>query len=252
MTRRFFAFGCSFTAYGWPTWADLVGTHFPNNYYNYGRAGAGNFYIFQRLIHAHISQAITKDDLVIIQWSGIMREDRYINGTWITPGGIHNYYPKDYIEKYVYDRGFLIRDLSLITAAKSILDNIGCEYHFVSVGPIANENELWFDQINNIDDLIATYKDTLAAMKTSYIEVLGTDYYPRIVGGGNIEITDAHPVPSEHYKYLEAVLPQWLPEDQMLGTKLDKILAAVWHTHLKGWEYHWPLDRGFENIVKDL
>ena len=252
MTPSFFAFGCSFTAFGWPTWADLVGTRFPDNYYNYGRAGAGNFYIFQRLIHAHAMQTITKDDLVIIQWSGTMREDRYIDGRWITPGGLFNYYPKEYIEKYVSDRGFLIRDLTLITAAKTILDNIGCDYHFISIGPIVNKNELWDDGIADVEDLIATYKDTLAVIKPSYIEVLGTNYYPRIVGGGNIEITDAHPVPGEHHRYLQKVLPHLVPSDENLGLKLDKLLANIWHTNYKGWDYHWPLDRGFENIVKDL
>lgn len=252
MTRRFFAFGCSFTAYGWPTWADLVGTHFPDNYYNYGRSGAGNFYIFQRFVHANIEHAINKDDLVIIQWSGTMREDRYLNKKWITPGGLWNYYPEDYIKKYADERGFLIRDLAAIAAVKTMLDNIGCEYHFISIGPIVNKNELWPEGIEGIEDLIDLHKDTLSIFKPSYIEILGTDYYPRIVGGGNIEVSDAHPVPGEHYKYLKHVLPNWLPNDVNLGERLDKLLAAIWHTNYKGWDYHWPLDRGFETIKKDL
>lgn len=252
MNRRFFAFGCSFTAYGWPTWADLVGTHFPDRYYNYGRSGAGNFYIFQRFMQACTAHTFNKDDLVIVQWTGTMREDRYIGDKWITPGGLWNYYPEDYIKKYVSERGFLIRDLLLITAVKRILDSIGCEYYFTSIGAMANKNELWLEGIEDVDDLVESYKDTLSMFKPSYIDILGTGYYPRIVGGGNIEITDAHPVPGEHQLYIEKVLPQWAPDDRQLGNKLDKLLANVWHTNYKGWDYHWPLDRGFEQIIKEL
>ena len=33
--NRFFSFGCSFTQYHWPTWANVIGMHFDyDNFYN--------------------------------------------------------------------------------------------------------------------------------------------------------------------------------------------------------------------------
>ena len=46
---RFFAFGCSYT--NWihnPTWADFIGINY-NKYYNFGRPGASNTYIMQKI-----------------------------------------------------------------------------------------------------------------------------------------------------------------------------------------------------------
>jgi len=258
MTPRFFAFGCSYTAYAWPSWADLVGTHFPHNYYNYGRSGVGNFYIFQRFIHALTAHKFSKDDLVIIQWSASMREDRYIDDNWISCGGLWNYYPEDYIKKYVSERGFLIRDLSLISAVKSILDSIGCEYHFLSLGPIDRLNTWWSTDakentiVDNSADLLEIYKDVLHVMKPSYIEVLGGNLDQRTIKNSNIKISDPHPLPSEHNRYLEKVLSQWLPRNTQLAEDLDRTLAGVWITHNQSWDYTWPIDRGFENIEKDL
>ena len=59
--KRIFCFGCSFTD-GLGTWADILKRHFgdypredfdipkdqPQRVYNFGRAGAGNYYIFNK------------------------------------------------------------------------------------------------------------------------------------------------------------------------------------------------------------
>ena len=46
MYSRFFAFGCSFTSYYWPTWADIIGQEFSDRYYNLAMCGAGNEFMF--------------------------------------------------------------------------------------------------------------------------------------------------------------------------------------------------------------
>ena len=44
--KRVFAFGCSFTCYRWPTWADLIGKQCEGaEFRNYGKSGAGNLFI---------------------------------------------------------------------------------------------------------------------------------------------------------------------------------------------------------------
>lgn len=241
MTPRFFAFGCSFTAFVWPTWADLVGTRFPNSYYNYGRSGAGNSYIFNRFIQAHQVHKFTKDDLVIVQLTSTLREDRYLNGHWVTKGNMQNFYPREFIDKYFDDRGYLIRDIALVAAMQTILENIGCEYYFLSL-----------DAFNTTSDIQELYQDVLSRIKPSYQEVLGK-YYPRLIGNSDISNNDEHPMTGEHLQYINAVIPQLAPTNSSLASDLDSLIASVWHTHNKGWDfYDWPIDRGFENIEKDL
>jgi hypothetical protein len=70
-----FTFGCSFTEYIWPTWADILGREF-EYYENWGKAGGGNQYIFNSLIECHLRNQLTKDDTVIIRWTSPDREDR--------------------------------------------------------------------------------------------------------------------------------------------------------------------------------
>ena len=99
--NRIFTFGCSFTDYAWGTWANILGYEFPDaKFYNFGKSGAGNHYIFNTLMQADSSYKFTHEDLVIVQWTNISREDRFLDtepeqdpnfiagGQWITPGKI--------------------------------------------------------------------------------------------------------------------------------------------------------------------
>lgn len=239
MSGRFFSFGCSFTAFAWPTWPDFIGTQFPENYYNYGRSGAGNVFIFHRFIEANEYHKFDKNDLIIIQWTDYMREDRYLNNWWHSNGNITNAYPLDYVKKYVDPRGFLIRDLTMIAAVTQILDGIGCEYHFLNLNDFSGE-----------PDILDRFDRYLKKIKPSYLEVLGPRKLRNLCG---IPIKDLHPIPSEHYRYLETVLPEWLPDNKNLGDDWDNVLAKHWYSHKEGWDYTWPgIDRGFEKIFREL
>ena len=81
--KRIFCFGCSFTEYIMPTWADILKLRFENTnteVYNFGQGGAGNYYIFNRIVEKSLEYNFTKDDLILIQWSGVFREDRFKDG----------------------------------------------------------------------------------------------------------------------------------------------------------------------------
>ena len=121
----FFAFGCSFTSYYWPTWADIFGKEF-EYFENWGQSGGGNQFIFNSLMECVVKNKISKDDTVIIMWTNISREDRYVNHKWITPGNIFNQstYTQDFIKEFADIRGYLIRDLNTIFATQNILKSI--------------------------------------------------------------------------------------------------------------------------------
>lgn len=74
--KRFFAFGCSYTAYTAFTYADFLGHQF-EEYHNLGDAGSGNHYIFHTFIKALHHFDFNPNDTVVVQWSSLLREDRY-------------------------------------------------------------------------------------------------------------------------------------------------------------------------------
>ena len=44
--KRFFAIGCSFTEWFWPTWANIIAEEHPHlEFKSYAKPGAGNLYI---------------------------------------------------------------------------------------------------------------------------------------------------------------------------------------------------------------
>lgn len=142
--KRFFAFGCSFTNYKWPTWADIIGKDI-EVYMNWGKQGAGNYFIFNSVMEADARYNFTKDDLVIIFWSIKEREDRYVGNEWVhvSPYNVESLYSKEWASKYYFDnRNYLIRDLSLIKATQTILSNKQCDWANLSWGEFLDSTKI--------------------------------------------------------------------------------------------------------------
>lgn len=209
---RLFTFGCSFTKYDWPTWANIMAEHFKYPFYNYARAGAGNFFIFNRLVHAVNKHNINSDDVIMIMWTSVTREDRFIDD-WITLGNIfrQRFYPDEYVKKYVTVRGCYERDIPLISAADTILSHIGCKYHMMSIVDLDNcDDVLSHKKIDDdIYEIIHRYKNTIDKIKPSVHKILFNYEYPTKISGLKDRRPDYHPLPLEHLKYLEIVLPEY-------------------------------------------
>ena len=85
--KRFFAFGCSYTYYCYPTWADIVGTQF-DEYYNSALFGGGNTMIAQMVHEADMLKKFTPDDTVVVLMTSSTRYDSYIDQTWQWRGSV--------------------------------------------------------------------------------------------------------------------------------------------------------------------
>ncbi len=72
--RRLFTFGCSFTNYKWPTWADFIATEY-DYYENWGKSGAGNYHILSQLFECNQINNFTKNDTVLIMLTSFTRFD---------------------------------------------------------------------------------------------------------------------------------------------------------------------------------
>jgi hypothetical protein len=97
---KLYAFGCSYTNFKYPTYFDFLSPYF-NESFNFGKPGCGNRAIFNTVVN-HIDE-IKKNDVVIVQWSSLLREDRiFYNNKWDAGGIITNTmnYNEEWIKKY--------------------------------------------------------------------------------------------------------------------------------------------------------
>jgi hypothetical protein len=177
MNKRLFAFGCSFTRYRWPTWADILGLSY-SQCQNWGAIGGGNHFIFCSLIEAIQREKINSNDTVAIMWTSVGREDRFINNEWQLYGSIYNSpYPEEYIKNFTDPTGFFLTSVTLIDAAKKILDSIGCEYHFFSMVPFEKVDDSFLNLLFTLKkdtetEIKTLYKDTLACIKPSVFDLV--------------------------------------------------------------------------------
>lgn len=182
--NRIFTFGCSFTNYYWPTWADIIGHGLDHDQYqNWGRSGAGNQFIFNSIVECHARNCIDTNDTVVVMWTNVGREDRYLNGEWQTPGNIYSQslYDKDFVRRFADMRGYYIRDLATMQAVHLILDNIGCNYYFLNMVEITTHDQYKnFNNTEQISDLLETYRDTVKIMRPSIHQIVFQgDWYNR-------------------------------------------------------------------------
>ena len=235
--NRLFTFGCSFTQYWrWPTWADMLGRE-ADIFENWGLCGAGNSYIFYSLIECHERYRIEAGDTIMIMWTNTSREDRYVGDRWIEGGNVYwEGHPlgRDYVRAWACERGYLIRDLATITAARHLLNSWQCDWRFLSMVPLHSSN-----QANELgdnpslpngpdDDVRQFYQSTLEDIYPSVYEtVFGNQWNsgPGIADVNDSRRRDFHPTPLEHMTYIDTVLPglitaasrEWMREQDRLA-----------------------------------
>lgn len=220
--KRFFAFGCSMTNYFWPTWADIIGVEIPN-YYNYGKSGAGNMFISNALVEANKKHKFTQDDLVVVMWSSISREDRYKNRNWITPGNIYTQNEID--SKFVYEwsdsRFYLLRDLAIIEMSTAYLDSLPCDTKMLSMSPMielqisgtyTRPSEEWHTGV------IDAYQDTIDKISEPIVSNVYNGRWPQtpIRGhNGKGQTADYHPTPLGHAEYVSNMFTDFAYTNKM-------------------------------------
>lgn len=135
--NRLFTFGCSYTCWHWPTWADLISTEF-DEFYNYAIRGSGNRCIAERLSEAVINFNITKNDLIIVQWTDFHRFDfhntRLGKGTnWACAGNI---FKNDGIPKVILEiweeESYILHTLNFINFVTALLNQTEARWYMTS------------------------------------------------------------------------------------------------------------------------
>lgn len=162
---RIFTFGCSWTRYVWPTWADIIryASDAPP-VYNWGNPGIGNVGIFYKMVECDLKNKFTDRDLILVQWSSWTREDRYLN-QWEAYGNVFNshFYDNRFIRKYWSWNNDVIKNATSIISANKMF-NIGYQFNMLpfldveSGGVPALESlhrefhDMYFENLPNLDN----------------------------------------------------------------------------------------------------
>lgn len=145
--KRLFVFGCSFTNWVWPTWADLLSFEF-DHYENWGTPSIGNRGISEKIAECHAKNNFSKNDTVIVQWSSHTRFDWYKDifnkeENAIEGWNVHHdseYYNKNrsLIEKIYSENAFVMHTLNMMVLVKGLLSSTECEWYMTSLSDIRN------------------------------------------------------------------------------------------------------------------
>lgn len=224
--KRFFAFGCSFTRYTWPTWANLISKQMSHaEFYNFGKPGAGNQYISYTVAEVNQKFKFNKDDLVIILWSTFTREDRFINNEWLTYGNVYNnpLYDDTYLRKFADEKGFIYRDLALMELVDGYLMQ-QCKYiGLLSTPPVINSenpgvNKYGFDDINQkFEKLLSKFPKSMFELE--FPNGWEIDYSTDIDGG--------HPSTIRYFNYLQKLGIELSDDVKIYAQDCSKFLSSA-------------------------
>jgi hypothetical protein len=217
--KRLFAFGCSFTKYHWACWPEIIAEDLEIPFYNYGKSGAGNQFIANMIAQADVQHKFTADDLIIVCWTNVCREDKWHNGQWSTPGNIYtqNIYSDDYVKKWADPLGYLVRDCATIALAQGHLENKNCQYHFFSMCELSHTFDL--NEKNHVDKNL---QDVYQKICDMYKEILAIPSFYDLLWHNDIHqhkfksqkqiygdyFDDGHPSPLDHLNFLRCLFPQ--------------------------------------------
>jgi hypothetical protein len=135
MYKRCFTFGCSFTRYAWPTWADIL--HHTNDIpvMNWALPGIGNQGIVNLMLECDLKHKFTDEDLILVMWTSWTREDRFLNNRWKNVGSVFggHFYDKKFINQYWdWDNDVIRNAGSIILANRSF--KISDQYSIMPYG----------------------------------------------------------------------------------------------------------------------
>ena len=184
--KRFFAFGCSFTNYIWPTWANIIAHDLQIPSQNWGFAGLGNVGIHHRMTQADIINSFNPDDLIITTWSSWHREDRY-KGDWIGVGNVFNaekHYDKKFLKKHWHENNDIIKNSNAIIVSNKLF-NINYQ------NSLTEHDSTTYDA----NPLFEFYKKHLPVL-TEFPRIKYTERW------GGVQLPDNHPDIYEHMIYV--------------------------------------------------
>jgi hypothetical protein len=209
MADRIFTFGCSFTEYVWPTWADMI--LYGNEGHNVGIRGSGNESILYRLLETDRKYKLNQNDTIIILFTTPIRWDLIIsnNSEWGEFGQVTSSSLSKYENELYTIDGLIFKSMYSITLIKDFLDKKNVKYLFGSVNNLYENYGNYFENFKLSNEL-----NSLVKITQSNVNLHLQDFHSYLYRG-NFWVTtkkwdkgadDYHPRPISHYKWIRDVL----------------------------------------------
>ena len=206
--KRLFTFGCSFTRYYWPTWADMLGNSY-DHFENWGNSGLGNRAIFERLSECIVHNNISKGDTVIIQWTEFHRFDFYLPlpslpEGWSQGGNIltSTTVPKEILALW-NEKSYIMHTLNYINMAVRLLESLECTWYMTSI------RNLYSDAIEHPEFMkycqVFQHSNFLMPI-SAFLENYEFPKKELFDHRKNVVDKDEHPTPIAHYAWLNEIL----------------------------------------------
>lgn len=197
MYKRFFAFGCSYTKWIWPTWADIVSWDLEIPSQNWAIPGHGNVGIFHRMVECDLKNKLTDQDLIVNMWSHWNREDRYLNGGWVAHGNIFNtqLYDRRFLVKYWSLENDIIKNSTAIVSANKMF-NIAFQGHIIAPAEFETNKKIFSKKETELLDFYKPHfsSDNIFGIfpSTTYTHLIA-DNHPDILQHLNFVKTSIYP-----------------------------------------------------------
>lgn len=219
--KRLFTFGCSFTNYRWPTWADFIGQSY-DVYENWGAPGAGNYYIASKLFECNQVNKLTKKDTVLVMLSSFTRFD-YIapNSEHVISGNVYSQtnISKEFLSNYWSEEYGFHMTWFCLNSIINFLENIGCEYRIMSAFNLAKK-ELDYYTFEGFNKPLMMHTSDFVMMNVpesnlkDYSETKrsdeGLEYYSFNNSG-----MDTHPTIKIHHDWVKDELPEFYNDEMV-------------------------------------
>ncbi len=250
--KRIFIFGCSFTKYHWPTWADIMIKLLQDHNVsieciNLGRAGLGNVGIMHEIFKADIKYNFTNNDELFIMWTSWSREDRYRNGDWLVGGNvsINEHYNDEFIKHHWSIENDIIKNVTaMISINKSFADIIRFQCHasgfnlenFKEQCKTKEEKELFDIYYHYVPKSLATdFEELEYEMYTNFFPNDPYEKHPTVMA--HLKFVEKHIAPLFNLNVEEITSRKFLSIDEWIKTKAtdkegqDKVydLWKSWH-----------------------
>ena len=174
-------------------------------------------------MECHKRSKLQPGDVVMVMWSGIERNDLYIDYKWqglfqMADNKID--YPIDWMILNTDMRTYYMRDIPLIAYTKSFLEMLGVEFYFFSIydldGSVLDHKNIL--PKNDVQDICKLYQEDLSIIRPSAFNIIYNydwNTLPDIRLKDFEKRHETHPFPMEVVKYLDTVLPEYPISDAM-------------------------------------
>lgn len=223
---RIWTFGCSFTQYFYPTWADILiheATQQGFHGENWGSCGKGNLYIANKVQECHARNTLGKNDWVFVCWSNYFREDSHTDKLgWHTPRSVFQQteYRDGTVNGFGSAKYYAMRDLALIQATQLSLQALGVnQYHF-SILPMTGGDR----GMNKVSSVYRTKFDGPAMMESLNLMLQDEETKRNRIRSFPPEnpidtLEEWHPLPWEHLDYIKKYIQ---PKVNWLNTNITE------------------------------